>query len=45
MTAHRWFVTLVNSLLIGWALLYLATFCNVPFVREAGGRVETRLVR
>jgi hypothetical protein len=39
MAAKRWLVTLVESLLIAWALLYLATYFDVPFVREAGGRV------
>jgi hypothetical protein len=41
MTAKRWLLTLIQSGLIAWALLYLATYVDVPFVREAGGRLAT----
>jgi hypothetical protein len=37
MTAQRWLFTVVESLLLAWALLFLATYLDVPFVREAGG--------
>ena len=37
MTAKRWLFTVVESLLLAWVLLYLATRLDVPFAREAGG--------
>jgi hypothetical protein len=39
MTAKRWLITLIQASLIAWALLYLATYFNIPSVREAGGNV------
>jgi hypothetical protein len=45
MAAKRWLVTLVESLLIAWALLYLATYFDVPFVRVAGGRAASAQLR
>jgi hypothetical protein len=37
MHAKRWLITLVESLLIAWALLYLATYFDMSFVNELGG--------
>ena len=37
MTTRRRLITLTVAVLISWALLYLATYFNVPVVREAGG--------
>ena len=37
MTGSRWLVVVVQTLLLSWALLYLATYFDVPFVREAAG--------
>jgi hypothetical protein len=37
MVTRRWLFTLVEALLISWVLLFLATYFDVPFVREAGG--------
>ena len=45
MTAKRWLFTVVESMLVAWALLYLATRLDVPFVREAGGRVVETATR
>ena len=45
MTAKQWLVMLIESLLIAWVLLYLATYFDVPFIREAGGRIEAATLR
>ena len=37
MMPKQWLFTIFMSLLIAWALLYLATYFDVPFVRPAGG--------
>jgi hypothetical protein len=38
MTAKRWLLTLIESLVIASVLLFLATQFDVPFVRDADGR-------
>lgn len=40
-TVYRWVMTLVLAALTAWGLLYLATYFDVPFVREAGGALAT----
>ena len=45
MTAKRWLITVIQAGLIAWALLYLATYFDVPFVREAGGRAAAATLR
>ena len=37
MSTKRWLIVVIESLLVAWVLLYVATYFDVPFVREAGG--------
>jgi hypothetical protein len=38
MTMKRWLIVFAQALLVSMAILYLAEYFSVPFVREAGGR-------
>jgi hypothetical protein len=44
MTAKRWFIAVVQALLIAWMLLYIAGYFDLRFPAEAGGMSSTAQV-